>query len=142
MNLPDDKRLRRRSVLENAVLIAGGLALSIMALALSNTSIEVALRDGETGVLEWGPTLFRTLLALHGLVLISLAIGRFVCQDSEARIQANIPTKSGPRRGPWLLLISLCILAIFLRLYRLGTDLWIDEVITLVQFVRPPCSTR
>jgi uncharacterized membrane protein len=36
------------------------------------------------------------------------------------------------------LLIALCAVAVPLRLYRLDTDLWIDEVTTLVQFVRPP----
>jgi uncharacterized membrane protein len=114
-----------------------GLILLFIALTWSNNSIEVSLRGGESGVLEWGPTFFRILLALHGLVLISLAVVQLRCQGIATKIQVDTPPKIGSGWSVWLLLISICTVAIPLRIYRLDTDLWIDEVLTLVLFARP-----
>ena len=41
-------------------------------------------------------------------------------------------------RAAWLALIGLSLLALVLRLWRLDTDLWHDEVLTLVDFGRAP----
>lgn len=39
-----------------------------------------------------------------------------------------------------MLLATIILLALALRVVGLGTDLWIDEIVTLTQFVRPPWS--
>ena len=137
MNILDGRQLRSTVTLRSAVLIVAGLGLVAVALAWSNAHIEMSFRGKDTGVLAWGPTLFRVLLALHGLVLISFAVGRLRLQDDTARIHVEAPPETRCGRGVGLLLISICAVAIPLRLYRLDTDLWIDEVLTLVLFVRP-----
>jgi len=109
-----------------------------IAITWSSTSIEITFRGESNGTLAWGPALFRMLLVLHGLVLIGMGVGWLAHQSPTVRIQADRSSKVGPGQGVRLLLITLCAVAMFLRLYRLDTDLWVDEVTTLVQFVRPP----
>jgi len=41
-------------------------------------------------------------------------------------------------RRVWGILFGLSLLALALRLWRLNADLWFDEVLTLLDFVRPP----
>src|SRR5262245_17128800 len=42
------------------------------------------------------------------------------------------------RRSDWIGLISIIVVALVLRAVRLGSGLWYDEIMTLVQFVRLP----
>jgi 4-amino-4-deoxy-L-arabinose transferase-like glycosyltransferase len=113
-------------------LIAGVFLLAVAAVA-SNGAIE-AFFGRHPGELSWGPTLFRLMLAFHAAVLL-VAYRTFVPGE---------PPR--PARGPllarweWLALSGLTVVAVALRLYRLGDGLWLDEILTLTDFVRLPLS--
>jgi hypothetical protein len=109
---------------------------------VSNAAIESALLSDPSRSLSWGPALFRLLLAFHGAVLLLLgAFGKhWISPAAEARPHApadNALQDQKATRQPWAVLASLGILALVLRLWNLNSDLWFDEVITLVEFVRP-----
>ncbi len=125
-----------------ALLIAAGLSLS----AESTTSW---LLTGTTALDErlvaQGVVVFKWLLVIDGLILLAIAI-------VSARIPSSVvdETQQHPgqpffveqsladeKRWPWMLAIIL-MLSLVLRLYQLNSDLWIDEVLTLVNYVRLP----
>jgi mannosyltransferase len=107
-----------------------GTALLGTALGLSNSSIETGLFGQEAGSLEWGPALFRVLLAFHGVILAAAGLlpSPLPANHSTAPVSASA----------WKGLAALSVLAAALRLYQLNTGLWLDEIITLVNFVRLP----
>lgn len=82
---------------------------------------------------SWGPGLFRALLAFHAGVLLLAA--------RQGRGRQPAPTKDpGGKLAPseWLILAVLALVALALRLYRLDTQLWVDEVFMLLDFGRAP----
>jgi hypothetical protein len=90
--------------------------------------------------LSWGPALFRGLLIFHGALLVALSV---LGGKSRAPVASEIPdiapTSEPPvSRGVLAALAGLSIIGLGLRLWNLGTDLWIDEVFTLLDFVRKP----
>lgn len=122
----------------------GGLLL-LSAVLASGPAIESALRGRADGSLQWGPALFRALLAFHGLALLTAAIrfrpGIAAAGRSEQPIrnpQSEIRNDHTREFGSFLVLGALLIVATALRLHRLGTCLWYDEVITVLDFIRPP----
>jgi mannosyltransferase len=119
-------------------LAACGAALVCAAVVVSNTAIERALARPQ-GSLLWGTTLFRVLLAIHGLVL--LGVGWWSARKlSIPRVQ-SAGTGRRTEWKPWIVLLLLTTVALALRLWHLGSCLWFDEVITLLDFVRPPLRT-
>ena len=112
-------------------LAAVGVLLVAAAALVSNGAIERAL-TGAAGGLSWGPTLFRALLAFHGLVLI--AAGAAAGPPTRKR---EPPADRVPRAA-WAVLIALTAIALVLRLVGLNTCLWLDEILTMVRFARPP----
>lgn len=86
----------------------------------------------------WGPALFRALLALHGCVL--LAVGwRYQRKAPRLRVGDSRPRgEDALERGEWLALAALALLGLGLRLYRLDSQLWVDEVFMLLDFGRAP----
>ncbi len=118
-----------------ALAIAGSL-LAIAAAAISNGALERALLSDTSRTLSWGATLFRILLATHGAALAVAGIA-LIRRRRTKRSDAHDYTMNTSRRS-WLALACLCLLALALRLWRLDTDLWHDEVLTLVDFVRTP----
>jgi mannosyltransferase len=110
-----------------------GLLGIIAAVAWSNSAIEVVL--GRTpGELSWGPTLFRVLLGLHGGLLVFTATRSW-------RSSRNSATRASSPVTPawaWPCMSGITIVAVALRLWKLGTGLWLDEILTLVDFVRLP----
>jgi hypothetical protein len=82
--------------------------------------------------LAWGPALFRALLALHGFILIAAAFAR----------SGDAPTAWFPccSRRVWTALAALSTLALALRLPGLNSCMWLDEVLTMVRFARPPAA--
>ncbi len=120
---------RRRAL----ALVAGGGLLVCVAALTSNRGIEEAFGRAP-GSLAWGPALFRLLLVFHGLALTAAA---FVRQDRNRDLEPPAPTTA---RWHWIALAALAALALGLRLWRLDSSLWFDEVLTLLDFVRPPLA--
>jgi 4-amino-4-deoxy-L-arabinose transferase-like glycosyltransferase len=82
------------------------------------------------------------LLAFHGVVLLLIGIFRKRRLPNAAKTSPLASTETvlqGPKssRQPWAVLAFLSIIALVLRLWNLNSDLWFDEVTTLVEFVRP-----
>jgi 4-amino-4-deoxy-L-arabinose transferase-like glycosyltransferase len=110
-------------------LIAGLLLLSAAAF-VPGSSIE-AFFGRQAGELSWGPALFRFMLAVHAAALL---LAWRLMPAAERR------SSSGPllERWEWLALGGMTVAALALRLYRLGEGLWLDEILTLTDFVRLP----
>ena len=148
---------RMWSALTTVSIGCGGLLLGT-ALLLSDDLIEGLFLGTTTGALEWGPGLFRILLGFHGLVLILGAIlvwrNRRVDQNKtplhapsrsddpgDSRTAASRATSLTTSLTTWWVLGLLCAVALGLRLWRLETGLWLDEILTLVDFVRLPAGS-
>jgi mannosyltransferase len=118
-------------------LAASGVFLLLVAAFWSGSQIERTF--GRTPhSLSWGPALFRALLALHGLIL--LAAGGFRGQSPSPGVEgANTAIKS--RRASRLILAAIVGVAILLRIPSLDSSLWLDEVLTMAHFARPPFAT-
>jgi mannosyltransferase len=115
-------------------LLLGGALIALGWLVPAGAIVSALVSDPDRS-LVWGPDLFRALLATHGLALILSAAGSGPVLPAA---KAAAASRVGGTPIPWLVLGSLVIIALGLRLWRLESDLWIDEVITLVKFVRPP----
>jgi hypothetical protein len=125
------------------VLIAVGVLLAGAGVLVSNAALESALLSDPTRTLGWGATLFRLLLVIHGLAM-ALA-GIIWCRRTDVIPPlASPPTSVTDRsstavgRMAWVVLIGLSVLGLGLRLWRLNSDLWHDEVLTLLDFARRP----
>ena len=118
-----------------ALIIAGTL-LAVAAALVSNGALERALLSDASRTLGWGATLFRALLAAHGAALIVAGIFWMRRPHTKGPEPPDYPVKTSRRSG--FVLAGLCLLALALRLWRLDTDLWHDEVLTLLDFVRAP----
>jgi mannosyltransferase len=110
-----------------------GLLGIYAAVSWSNSAIEVVL--GRTpGELSWGPTLFRVLLGLHGALLVATATRSWRSSRNSAA-RASSPVTPA---WAWRCISGITIVAVALRLWKLDTGLWLDEILTLVDFVRLP----
>ena len=80
--------------------------------------------------LAWGPALFRILLVFHGLLLLLWPEPPQSSEPAPAR---------DPIRGKTLFaMATLLVVAIALRIPGLNSCMWLDEVLTMVRFARPP----
>src|SRR5438552_2295668 len=113
-----------------------GILLLGAAIAFSNAGIEAAL-GRSPGELQWGPALFRLLLAFHGFLLLAVGLTRLQRPRVLGSERQGVAA-SGP--FPWGILTGLTIAGAALRLWRLDTCLWLDEILTLVDFARPPLA--
>lgn len=129
------------------VPVLAGLALVGVAAVTSSSSLERALLGRATGALAWGPALFRALLLFHGACLMAFGFiayaRRHAVSTPAARRHVDGPLAAGSVRagtsvGAWTALALLCAIGLALRLWHLGTDLWLDEVLTLTDFLRLP----
>ncbi len=136
-----------RIILCRLVFMVVGSVLVGAAGLVSNSLIERTLLNDPSRTLAWGPSLFRVLLAGHGLVLVLIGvIWRRNAHDtknsrplvSNAIVSAFSVEMYSSSSLPWIVLSGLSILALGLRLWQLDSDLWFDEVLTLLDFVRPP----
>ncbi|MFO0839383.1 MAG: glycosyltransferase family 39 protein [Phycisphaerae bacterium] len=122
----------------------GGIAL--LALALTDAAtIEALLRGRATGELRWGPDLFRALCAFHGVALLGLGIALRRTSDPDMRDARRTPRAALPTapaldnlQHAWWIVGALMLVGLALRLYKLNSCLWFDELLTLVDFVRHP----
>ncbi len=109
-----------------------GLLLLLLAAVVSNAQWEHLAGRG-TGTLAWGPSLFRIMLALHGSVLTWLAN-----RASGGRLSTSSHPSAGTAARTWWILGGLMLASLGLRLWRLESSLWLDEVLTMVDFARSP----
>jgi mannosyltransferase len=116
---------------KSPVLIALGAAL-VAAAAISTPHGLERLLGRPAGVLEWGPALFRALLAFHGTVAI---IAGLRWKNGEGK---RISWLEGTSSLGWVVVGVLTAVGLGLRLWRLDSSLWLDEVLTATYFVRPP----
>lgn len=106
--------------------------LAALGVLWQSAQIEAAF-GRETHSLSWGPLLFRLMLMVHGLVLI--AAGFTPSGKSAAKSREPIS------RRTLLILSAITTVAILLRIPALNNCLWLDEVLTMVRFARPPITT-
>lgn len=109
---------------------AGTLLLAAAALP-SNLFVEQAFGRAPHS-LAWGPALFRALLALHGLLLLST--------NFLPRKRPAAPLSLSISRVSLAVLAGLTALAVLLRIPNLNSCMWLDEVLTMVRFARPSVS--
>ncbi len=114
-----------------------GCAFIVFFLSVSRASYGPFLLGAENKDLSWGPALFRGLLAFHGILLIVFGWTRNQSGSSSDKTNGSV---SEVRTSPTIIgfLIGLSVLALVLRLWNLNSDLWLDEVLTLLDFVRYP----
>jgi mannosyltransferase len=124
----------QRGVVWPAAIVVLGLLLVVVATIFSSATLEAALVGSVSRSLAWGPDLFRALLALHGAILAGSGIAWMRRGSGEAAAGEQ----PSPAPMPWMPLLALSVVALGLRLWALGSCLWFDEVLTLVDFVRPP----
>lgn len=120
-----------KSSLRHPVALSAGLVLVGLTICLSNTSLE-RLFGRNPGELVWGPGLFRVLLLFHGLLLIGIGFVAVASSMPESRTRTN--------RGGYILLTVITIFCLLLRLPALNSCLWLDEVLTMVNFAQWPLS--
>ena len=120
--------MNRRAV----ITVAGALAILLVVLS-SNAAIERAF-GRPLHSLSWGPSLFRILFAFHGCVLLCGALTR----PSGGGTEVSRRLKPAPQIL-WTLLV-LTIIAILLRIPSLNSCLWLDEVLTMARFAKPPLA--
>jgi len=120
-------------------LAAAGVGLVCLAASSSSAGIEQALGRAP-GSLAWGPALFRVLLGVHGAALVVWAWGRLRGWGQGGGV-AGGQARPGTPAWHWAAMAALTALALGLRLWRLNSSLWFDEVLTLLDFARPPLGT-
>jgi hypothetical protein len=137
---------QNRRLLIPLSLAAVGALLVCLAVVISNGAIERALLSDPSRTLSWGPTLFRVMLAVHGLALVLVGVwlrpggSAAPATRSATHDHPDSSSEPSPKIPKWvyLALATLTLLALALRLWHLNSDLWFDEVLTLLDFVRPP----
>jgi hypothetical protein len=111
----------------------------IVAVVISNGAYGHLFLGREGADLNWGPTLFRLLLIIHGALLVTFGLRLRKSISVVEEIQ-TVKVDRAKRVSPVVIgtLLALSIIALVLRLWNLNSDLWIDEVLTLLDFVRRP----
>jgi mannosyltransferase len=122
------------------ILLVLGCAMVVFSAGVSNESYVQFLLDGSEKELSWGPTLFRVLLALHGGLLVVFGLTRKKLRPKSIEPRTLTDAGKESRTTPMVIgvLVAFSIIALALRLWNLNSDLWIDEVLTLLDFVRKP----
>ena len=110
-----------------AILFFVGVVFVCLAIGISSQNYSEFFAKN----LSWGTTLFRGLLFTHGIILIAVSFYR-----RKNKVFETIE-KNQTSRSTWIALIILTFIALGLRLWNLNSDLWVDEVFTLLDFARP-----
>ena len=97
----------------------------------------------DTKDLSWGPTLFRCLLGFHGLLLVAYGVYRKRRTVRAELLDTSVEAPVEQKATSWVYwtLGAFSLVAFVLRIWDLNSDLWIDEVFTLLDFVRQPLGT-
>lgn len=124
-----------------SILFVIGCMMAVFAIAVSGASYSNLLSGQNAKDLSWGPTLFRVLLFLHGSLLIAVSLAwKKITTESATETQEAIAREDEAQTN-WLVmsvLLVLSVIALALRLWNLNSDLWVDEVFTLLDFARLP----
>lgn len=117
-----------------------GAVLVLLGVVVPSTTWLQVWRGAEataTPVLVLGAQLFRAGLVVCGVyAVIGGRLGWWrTGRDLTIETRPAAPPVSGRE---WAMIASLVLAAIALRWHRLGDGLWIDEILTLVESVRPP----
>ena len=116
-----------------------GCALLVFSVGVSSESYAPFLLGSEEKNLSWGPTLFRALLAFHGVLIVIFGWTRNISVPGSKGNNSVSETNNTRLSATVILgLIVLSVVAFVLRLVNLNSDLWLDEVLTLLDFVRYP----
>jgi mannosyltransferase len=120
----------------------GALAL-LAALALPVDAIDAALAAAGTAAELEAPrrlgfALFRALLALHGGLALLAAFWRSAASPMPLWRAPSEGALAAPSAREYLTLLALLAVATLVRAIGLDSDLWHDEIFTLVDFVRSP----
>src|SRR5438067_801062 len=108
-----------------------GAVLLMLAFFASGEHLSSLLGTNVAAV-AWAPMLFRGLLGIHGLALMTWA------RWSEA--DPPLPPTERTAASIWWVVAGLTLLALALRVWRLDSCLWLDEILTMVYFARPPAG--
>ncbi len=82
--------------------------------------------------LAWGPAAFRILLAFHGLFLLAW--------PHLSGCDEPVPNRPALPRKSWLVMAGMLAIAFALRIPSLNSCMWLDEVLTMVRFAKPPVA--
>lgn len=125
----------KRQNFTRSILFFFGLAAILFAAAVPSADYAVFLLGANAKDLSFGPALFRVLMVFHGILLVGyflfLRKRTMIVEKPENReLSLNYSTR--------IVLIILTFVALGLRFWNLNTDLWTDEVFTLLDFARQP----
>ena len=118
--------IQPKNITRSLLLLIGIIFVCFAIIFSSQNYSEFFAKD-----LIWGTTLFRGLLLFHGITLIAVSFYRRKNKVFET-IEKNQTSNT-----IWIALIILTFIALGLRLWNLNSDLWVDEVFTLLDFARP-----
>jgi mannosyltransferase len=128
--------MRRPQTFLNLIFLFFGVLLLAVAVFVSPSDYARVLLGGAEKDLSWGPALFRALLFFHGLLLVALGpLARNIFKR-KAFFAGEKEKLLGSRELAFL--TALSVVAVALRIINLNSDLWVDEVLTLVDFARQP----
>jgi hypothetical protein len=116
--------------------MTAGSRTNLIRTAIGGLLLTWALVDALFGqpqpALTWGLQLFRILLAFHGALLI---VWPWLWEADQPA-----PVRS-PVHGKALFLMAiLSVVATALRIPGLNSCMWLDEILTMVRFARPPAA--
>ncbi len=117
-----------------AAFFAFGAILILFALWVPSNAYAPFLLGAGAKNLSFGPALFRVLLVFHGAILIIAG----TAWNFSAPPPVVEKTAAAASRKVWIAPGILTIIALGLRLWNLNSDLWTDEVFTLLDFARQP----
>jgi mannosyltransferase len=89
-------------------------------------------------MLVLGAQLLRGLVFLSGLYVMAVARLHAWLGGAPPLRPAAPGSRTPTHSAEWLLMSALVLVAAVLRFHRLDDGLWIDEILTLVESVRPP----
>jgi mannosyltransferase len=117
------------------IFLTIGFALLCLAATFSSADYSRILLGETAKDLSWGPTLFRALLVFHGvlLIVVGLTWERFFTNEPIAKAETSRISLS-----TLIAMVVLSVVALALRVWNLNSDLWVDEVFTLLDFARQP----
>ncbi len=124
------------------ILFIFALFLIILGLIITNGSLANWLDPGAVGkqlsALTQGSALFRSILFIDGLILIYICLRK---QTLNPKYYASlwIPKNTDNKQSNSRYQVLLSIIFIFATIshsFSINTDLWIDEVLTVVNYVR------
>lgn len=120
----------------SAAVALAALAAALLAVGLSPERVlDLA---GDAGLARSGSLRTGALLARATAAALALALAGTAWALHRARRPAQPPPRAPAGPAAWGAVAALVLLALALRLIRLGQGLWYDEIVTWVEYVRLP----